>query len=93
MRFMPQNASGTSRGPNLMRSTLVRHDSDGSAITSLIQSGSAHKIQLNPAQMKDVVSFIESAVQTYDRTSRRTAAELPSGKTAGRECRSRPRIF
>lgn len=64
-----QNASGTSRGANLMRSTLVRHDSDGSAITSFVRSDSAHKMQLSATQMQDVVSFIESTVQNYDRTS------------------------
>ncbi len=68
-----QNMAGTSKAPTLMRSSLVRHDADGSAIIGVIQSGTPDKkmpsIQLSAAQMKDIVAFIQWSIQNYDRTS------------------------
>jgi cytochrome c oxidase cbb3-type subunit 3 len=67
------NAAGTSNGANLMRSTLVRHDADGSAVKSVMETGKAHgnvkPIQMSAAEADDVVAFIEWTVQNYDRTS------------------------
>lgn len=67
------NAAGTSKGPSLMRSTLARHDADGSAIRSLIESGASHgkvpPIRMSRAEANDVVAYIEWAIQNYDRTS------------------------
>jgi cytochrome c oxidase cbb3-type subunit 3 len=67
------NATGTPKGPNLIRSTVVRHDKDGSAIASAITSGAPHATTpaagLTPEQVTDVVSFIRNLVQTYDKSS------------------------
>jgi len=67
------NAAGTSKGANLMRSTLVRHDADGSAVKSVIETGKSHgsvkAIQMSAGDANDVVAYIEWAVQNYDRTS------------------------
>jgi cytochrome c oxidase cbb3-type subunit III len=67
------NATGTAKGPNLIRSTVVRHDKDGSAIADVIKSGTPHPT--TPAagfateQVSDVVSFIRDLIQTYDKSS------------------------
>jgi cytochrome c oxidase cbb3-type subunit III len=67
------NATGTPKAPNLIRSTIVRHDKDGSAIAGVIRSGGPHPntpaANLPPEQMRDVVSFIRDLVQTYDKSS------------------------
>jgi cytochrome c oxidase cbb3-type subunit 3 len=68
-----ENAAGTSKGANLMRSTLVRHDADGSAVKAVIEAGKSHgslkAMQMSAADSNDVVAYIEWAVQNYDRTS------------------------
>lgn len=73
------NATGTPKGPNLIRSIVVRHDKDGSAIATVIRSGVPGKgmppIEMTAEQMSDVVSFIRHAVQTYDNPS---AGPLPA---------------
>ena len=67
------NATGTPKAPNLIRSTVVRHDKDGSAIAGAIKSGVAHATtpaaKLAPEQVTDVVSFIRNLIQTYDKSS------------------------
>jgi cytochrome c oxidase cbb3-type subunit 3 len=67
------NATGTPKAPNLIRSTIVRHDKDGSAITAAIQSGAPHATTpaaaLTSEQITDVVSFIRDLIQTYDKSS------------------------
>ncbi len=65
------NASGTAKGLNLIRAARVRHDKDGSAIAAVVRSGltGMPPIALTDSQMKDVVSYIEWAVQKYDRVS------------------------
>ena len=67
------NATGTPKGPNLIRSTVVRHDKDGSAIAGVIKSGVPHATtpaaKLAPEQVSDVVSFIRDLIQTYDKSS------------------------
>jgi cytochrome c oxidase cbb3-type subunit 3 len=73
------NATGTAKGPNLIRSGVVRHDKDGSAIAALVRSGVPAKgmppIEMSDTQIGDVVSFIRQAVQTYDNPS---AGPLPA---------------
>lgn len=68
-----ENAGGTSKGANLMRSTLVRHDEDGSAVKAVIEAGKPHgsvkPIPMSTGDANDVVAYIEWAVQNYDRTS------------------------
>jgi len=67
------NATGTPKGPNLIRSTVVRHDNDGSAIANVIKSGTPHAATpaagLAPEQVSDVISFIRALIQTYDKSS------------------------
>jgi cytochrome c oxidase cbb3-type subunit 3 len=67
------NATGTPRAANLIRSTIVRHDKDGSAIAALIKGDVPHTTtpaaSLPPEQVRDVVSFIRDLVQTYDKSS------------------------
>ena len=77
------NATGTAKGPNLIRSVVVRHDKDGSAIANVIRRGVPGKgmppIEMTDAQIGDVVSFIQQAVQTYDNPS---AGPLPANYPA-----------
>lgn len=67
------NATGTPKGANLIRSTVVRHDKDGSAIAAVIASGVPHNVtpsvNLTTKQLGDVVSFIRQLIQTYDKSS------------------------
>lgn len=66
------NATGTPKAPNLIRSTVVRHDKDGSAIAGVIKSGphaTTPAANLAPEQVSDVVSFIRDLIQTYDKSS------------------------
>ena len=67
------NATGTPKGPNLTRSTVVRHDKDGSAIAGVIKSGAPHTTtpaaRLAPEQVTDLVAFIRDLIQTYDKSS------------------------
>ncbi len=67
------NATGTKKGPNLIRTALVRHDKDGSAIASVVRAGHPAKgtpsIALDDNQMKDLGSYVQWIVQKYDRVS------------------------
>jgi len=67
------NATGTPKGPNLIRSAVVRHDKDGSAIASVVKSGIPHTTtaaaRLTAEQMADVVSFVRKLIETYDKSS------------------------
>jgi len=73
------NATGTPNAPNLIRSTVVRHDKDGSAIAGVIKSGVPHATtpaaKLASEHVTDVVSFIRDLVQTYDKSS---AGSMPA---------------
>ncbi len=67
------NATGTKKGPDLIRTALVRHDKDGSAIAALVRNGHPAKgmpaIAMTDVQMKDLVAYIQWVVQKYDRVS------------------------
>src|SRR6185436_10101119 len=58
------NANGGTHGPSLIRSTVVRHDENGSLIAAVIREGRPDQgmppLQLTPAQVTDVVTFIKS---------------------------------
>lgn len=73
------NATGTPNAPNLIRSAVVRHDKDGSAIAGVIKSGVPHATtpaaRLAPEHVTDVVSFIRDLIQTYDKSS---AGSMPA---------------
>jgi cytochrome c oxidase cbb3-type subunit 3 len=77
------NATGTPKGPNLIRSTVVRHDKDGTAIAGVIKTGVPHTATpaaaMAPDQVADVVAFIRDLVQTYDKSS---AGPMPANYPA-----------
>jgi len=73
------NVTGTPKGPNLIRSAVVRDDKDGSATAAVIRSGIPAKgmppIDMRADQISDIVSFLRQAVQAHDLTS---AGPLPA---------------
>lgn len=73
------NATGTAKGPNLIRSAVVRKDADGTATASLIRGGLPGKgmaaYKLNDAEMGDLIAFLRWTVQKYDRVSPGPPAE------------------
>ena len=66
-------AGGGAEGPNLIRSSLVRHDKNGELIGQVIREGRPEKgmpaIPLNPRQIADVVAFLHERLKETDRTS------------------------
>src|SRR3954447_7647533 len=64
------NATGSTHGPSLIRSAVVRHDENGSSIAAVIRDGRPDKemppIPLSTAQVADVVAFIRSRVAAAD---------------------------
>ena len=64
------NANGGTHGPSLIRSAVVRHDEDGKLIAAVIRDGRADQgmpaIQLDPAQVADIVTFVKSRVAAAD---------------------------
>lgn len=68
-----KDASGGAEGPNLMRSSVVRHDNNGDLIGKTIRegrpSGGMPPIPLTPQQISDVVAYLHAAVAVSDRTS------------------------
>lgn len=67
------NATGTAKGPNLIRSSVVRKDAEGTALTALVRAGIPAKgmpaHDLADADMADLIAFIRWTVQKYDRVS------------------------
>ncbi len=67
------NLTGTAKGPNLIRTSRVRKDADGSAITAVVHAGIPAKgmpsFQLGDGELKDVIAYMRWAVQKYDRVS------------------------
>ncbi|HEX6546070.1 MAG TPA: cytochrome c [Bryobacteraceae bacterium] len=66
-------AGGGAEGPNLIRSSLVRHDKNGELIGQVIREGRPEKgmpaIPLNAQQIADVVAFLHERLKETDRTS------------------------
>lgn len=67
------DATGGAEGPNLMRSSVVRHDQGGDAIGPVIRDGRPDRgmppIPLTPQQISDVVTYLHAAVAVSDRSS------------------------
>ncbi len=67
------DASGTTEGPNLLRSRLVRHDQDGNLIAPVIRDGRPAKgmpaVKLSEGQIADVVAFVHWRLVEGDRTN------------------------
>ncbi len=72
-------ATGGAEGPNLMRSSLVRHDSAGELITQVILNGRPGKgmpaISLNAEQIKGVVAFLHARLAQSDHASPKAPGE------------------
>jgi cytochrome c oxidase cbb3-type subunit 3 len=74
------DATGSTEGPDLLRSTLVRHDEKGSLIGPVIRDGRPGKgmpsVRLNQAQIDDVVAFLEWRLADAGRASPAEAHDL-----------------
>ena len=74
------DATGSTEGPNLLRSRLVRHDQDGDLIGQVIREGRPNKgmpaIRLSESQIADVVAFIHWRLVEGDRTNPSDASDL-----------------
>jgi cytochrome c oxidase cbb3-type subunit 3 len=66
-------AGGGAEGPNLIRSALLRHDTEGDLVGPVIREGRPEKgmpaLPLNPQQVADVVAFLHVRLKETDRTS------------------------
>jgi cytochrome c oxidase cbb3-type subunit 3 len=67
------NANGSSTGPNLMRSAVVRHDEKGDKIGPVIRNGFPDKgmpaFQFSNSQIMDIVAFLRYRLNESDRRS------------------------
>ncbi|HEY7303399.1 MAG TPA: c-type cytochrome [Bryobacteraceae bacterium] len=74
------DATGTSEGPDLLRSTLVRHDESGNLIGPVIRDGRPGKgmppIRLNQTQIADVAAFLDWRLADAGRASPAEAHDL-----------------
>jgi cytochrome c oxidase cbb3-type subunit 3 len=64
------NANGGTHGPSLIRSTVVRHDENGSLIAAVIRDGRPEQgmpaIALPADKVADIVAFVKSRVAAAD---------------------------
>lgn len=75
------DATGTSEGPDLIRSSLVRHDDHGNLIGPVIRSGRPDKgmppVRLTEDQIAEVVAFLHWRLEDAGRASPEEAHDLP----------------
>lgn len=68
-----RNAAGGSVGPNLIRSTVVRHDTNGGELGKVILQGRPDKgmppIPLRPAQISDIAGYLHLRLAEADQIS------------------------
>ena len=79
------DANGSSTGPNLLRSAVVRHDENGNLIGPVIRDGRPEKgmppFQLTSGQILDVAAFLHFRLAQADRRSpRRPGADYSAAK-------------
>jgi cytochrome c oxidase cbb3-type subunit 3 len=67
------DATGTTEGPDLIRSSLVRHDDNGNLIGPMIRNGRPDKgmppVKLSESQIADVVAFLHWRLADAGRAS------------------------
>ena len=86
-------------GPNLVESSLVRHDENGNLIAPVIQDGRPDKGMpafplIDSAEISDIVAFLHARVADGQRgVVRRPGRWIFAAAVAHRECRSRQAIF
>ncbi len=78
-----RNATGGSNGPNLTRSAVMRHDTNGEEIGKVIRLGRPDKgmppIPLNEGQIADVAAYLHARLAQADKISaRRPGADFES---------------
>ena len=78
-----RNATGGSRGPNLTRSAVARHDIDGEEIGKVVRLGRPDKgmppIPLDEGQIADVAGYLHAKLAEADKISaRRPGADFES---------------
>lgn len=78
-------ANGSSSGPNLLRSAVVRHDENGNLIGPVIREGRPDKgmpaFQLTADQILDVAAFLHFRLAQSDvRSPRRPGADFSAAK-------------
>jgi cytochrome c oxidase cbb3-type subunit 3 len=70
-----QNGAGGARGPNLNRSEVIRHDTNGDQIGRVIREGRPDKgmpaVSLTESQIMDVAAFLRGRVAESDNISAR----------------------
>lgn len=78
-------ANGGAAGPNLLRSSIVRHDENGNRIGQVVREGRPEKgmppIQLTSDQISDVAAFLRYRVAVSDgRSAPRPGADYSAAK-------------
>jgi len=67
------DATGTTEGPSLIRSDLMRHDENGNLIAPVIRDGRPTKgmppIPISEAQVQEIVAFLHWRLTDADRTN------------------------
>ncbi len=74
------DAAGSTEGPNLLRSRLVRHDQDGNLIGPVVRDGRPAKgmpaIKLDESRIAEIVAFLHWKLVEGDRASPSEASGL-----------------
>jgi len=67
------NGAGTTEGPNLLRSGVVRHDQNGNLIAPVVRDGRPGKgmpaVHITDSQIADVVAFLHWRLDDADRAT------------------------